>query len=168
MGKRGFMSVFNNSNNRGRDSGSSLPPVPQPQAQGGKRGMFSVLGPDVTITGNVSATADLHVDGRIDGDVNCGSLVQGSESRIHGAVKAEVARLAGSIEGSVSVRQLTIERAARITGDVEYETIAIENGASIDGRLKHVAVDAGTRSFERTTPASTPDISLVSSSGAAA
>ena len=38
------------------------------------------------------------------------------------------------------------------------ETIAIENGASIPRRLKHVAVDAGTRSFERTTPASTPDI----------
>ncbi|GAA0313077.1 hypothetical protein GCM10009087_24070 [Sphingomonas oligophenolica] len=132
--------------------------------------MFSVLGPDVTITGNVTATADLHVDGRIDGDVNCGSLVQGTESRIHGAVKADVARLAGAIEGSVSVRQLTIERAARITGDVEYETIAIENGASIDGRLKHVAVDAGARSFERTTsaPTSTPDITLVSSSGAAA
>ena len=161
------MSVFSSSN-RGRDTNGSIPPAPQPQAQNGKRGMFSVLGPDVTITGNVSATADLHIDGRIEGDVNCGSLVQGSDSRIHGAVKADVARLAGAIEGSVSVRQLTIERAARITGDVEYETISIENGASIDGRLKHVALDAGTRSFERTVPASAPDITLVSSSGAAA
>ena len=162
------MSVFNNSNNRGRDTSSGLPPAPQPQPTAGKRGMFSVLGADVTITGNIAATADLHIDGRVDGDVNCGSLVQGAESRIHGSVKAESARLAGSIEGSVSVRQLTIERAARITGDVEYETIAIENGASIDGRLKHVAADAGARSFERTAPAASPDISLVSSSGAAA
>lgn len=162
------MAVFGSSNNRGRETGgSNLPPAPAPQPSGGKRGMFSVLGPDVTITGNVSATADLHIDGRVDGDVNCGSLVQGTESRIHGSVKADVARLAGAIEGSVSVRQLTIERAARITGDVEYETIAIENGASIDGRLKHVAADAGGRNFERS-PASAPDISLVSSAGAAA
>jgi cytoskeletal protein CcmA (bactofilin family) len=162
------MSVFNNSNNRGRDTSPALPPAPLTPSPSGKRGMFSVLGPDVTITGNIGATADLHIDGRVDGDVNCGSLVQGSESRIHGSVKADTARLAGAIEGSVSVRQLTIERAARITGDVEYETIAIENGASIDGRLKHVAVDAAHRSFERATPGSTPDISLVSSSGAAA
>ena len=167
------MAVFGGSNNRGgRDLGSSLPPAPQPQSQNGKRGMFSVLGADVVITGNIAATADLHIDGRVDGDVNCGSLVQGTESRIHGAVKAETARLAGAIEGSVSVRQLTIERAARITGDVEYETIAIENGASIDGRLKHVAVDAVGRSFERPAPApastSAPDITLVSSSEAAA
>ncbi len=121
-----------------------------------------------TITGNVTATADLHIDGRIDGDVNCGSIVQGTDSRINGSVKADAARLAGSIEGSVSVRQLTIERAARITGDVEYETIAIENGASIDGRLKHIAADAGARNFERSAPASAPDISLVSSNGEAA
>jgi cytoskeletal protein CcmA (bactofilin family) len=162
------MAVFGGSSNRGRDGGSSLPPAPQPQAQNGKRGMFSVLGADVVITGNIAATADLHIDGRVDGDVHCGSLVQGTESRINGAVKAETARLAGTIEGSVSVRQLTIERAARITGDVEYETIAIENGASIDGRLKHVAVDAGGRSFERPVPTSAPDITLVSSSEAAA
>ncbi|MES2046374.1 MAG: polymer-forming cytoskeletal protein [Pseudomonadota bacterium] len=131
-----------NSNNRGREAAPGLPPAPQPQAGGQKRGMFSVIGPDMIITGNIAATADLHIDGRVDGDVTCGSLVQGPDSRIKGTVKAESARLAGAIEGSVSVRQLTIERAARITGDVEYENIAIENGASIDGRLKHIAADA--------------------------
>lgn len=114
--------------------------------------MFSVLGPDVIVTGNVTATADLHIDGRVDGDVNCGSLVQGTESRIAGNVRAESARLAGAIEGTVSVRQLTVERAARITGDVEYENIAIENGASIDGRLKHISPESG-KNF--TSPAST-------------
>lgn len=151
--------MFNNSSNRGRDIGGPMPQAPQPQQQpassGTKRGMFSVIGPDITITGNIAATADLHIDGRVDGDVNCGSLVQGGESRITGAVKADSARLGGSIDGAVSVRQLTIERAARITGDVEYETIAIENGASIDGRLKHVSAEAPARAFER--PAAKPD-----------
>lgn len=137
------MSMFNNGKSGStRETGpSSLPPAPS-QASG-KRGMFSVLGPDVIVTGSVSATADLHIDGRVDGDVNCGALVQGTESKIAGNVRAESARLAGVIEGTVSVRQLTVERAARITGDVEYENIAIENGASIDGRLKHISPDSG-------------------------
>lgn len=144
-----------NSNNRGRDTGGAAnSPGSQPHVPGAKRGMFSVLGPDVIITGNIVATADLHIDGRVEGDVDCGSLVQGTESRIVGLVKAETARLAGAIDGAVSVRQLTIERAARITGDVEYETISIENGASIDGRLKHVAIDA-VRTLERAAPATT-------------
>jgi len=129
---------------------------------------FSVIGPDVVVTGNVRASADLHIEGRVEGDLDCGSLVVGTEALIQGQVRAENARIAGRIEGAVSIRQLTVEAGARITGDVEYETIAIENGASIDGRLKHVAVDAGSRSFERPAPTSAPDITLVSSSEAAA
>jgi cytoskeletal protein CcmA (bactofilin family) len=162
--------MFNNKS-RGRDTGSGLPSAAQAQTMPGKRGVFSVIGPDVIITGNVAATADLHVDGRIDGDLNCGSLIQGTESQINGAVRAESARLAGSINGSVSVRQLTIERAARITGDVEYETVSIENGASIDGRLKHSFGDTGTRNFDRAVPliaAPEERITLVSSNGEAA
>ncbi len=106
---------------------------------GARRGQFSVLGADIVITGNLTATSDLHIDGRIEGDVRCGSLVQGAESQIFGRVEAEDARLAGAIEGSVRARQVTVERTARITGDVEYETIMVEQGGHIDGRLKHMS-----------------------------
>ncbi len=147
------MAMFNN--NRGRDGGHGMAPTGGMAAASGnaKRGMFSVLGNDVTIVGNIHASADLHIDGKVEGDVRCGALVQGAESQIRGNVYAETARLAGTIEGAVSVRQLTVERAARITGDVEYETIAIENGAAIDGRLKHINASAG-HAFGA--PASTP------------
>ena len=45
---------------------------------------FSVLGPDIAITGDLKATADLHVDGRIDGDIDCAVLVQGEAGEING------------------------------------------------------------------------------------
>ena len=127
------------------DESPVVPPAPPPQSSN-RRGMFSVIGPDVVVKGNVTATSDLHIDGRVEGDVNCGSLAQGSESQIFGSVTAEAARLAGAIEGTVHVRQLTIERSAKITGDVEYENITIENGGHIDGRLKHMSqVDTAAR-----------------------
>jgi cytoskeletal protein CcmA (bactofilin family) len=136
------MSMF--SNNRSRDDRPAMPPAPPMQSGAApKRGMFSVIGSDVTINGNVRASAELHIEGRVEGDVDCGSLAQGPESQILGNVTAETARLAGAIEGTVRVRQLTIERSARITGDVEYENITIENGGHIDGRLKHMS--AATR-----------------------
>ena len=126
-----------NRDTRTRETGHAIPPAAP--TQGGKRGMFSVIGPDVVITGNISASADLHVDGRVEGDVTCGSLAQGSESQVFGSVTAEIARLAGAVEGTVRVKQLTVERSAKITGDVEYENITIENGGHIDGRMKHVS-----------------------------
>ncbi|MET0307422.1 MAG: polymer-forming cytoskeletal protein [Sphingomonas sp.] len=126
--------MFNS--NRNRDDRGAAPAVPA--GGNGKRGMFSVFGADVSVTGNVTATADLHIDGRVEGDVHCGNLAQGAESRILGSVVAETARIAGTIEGAVRVKQLTVERTARIVGDVEYQTITIEHGGHVEGRMKHL------------------------------
>lgn len=98
---------------------------------------FSVIGSDVVITGNISAKVDLHVDGRVEGDISCASLVQGEASSIHGAITAESARLSGTVNGSVDARDLVITASANVTGDVSYETITIEQGGHVDGQFRH-------------------------------
>ena len=59
-------------------------------------GTFSVIGADIVIRGDLEASADLHVDGTVQGDIACASLVQGESSRIEGAINAETARLSGT------------------------------------------------------------------------
>ena len=98
---------------------------------------FSVLGADLVITGNITAGADLHIDGRIEGDIACASLVQGDSGTIHGAVRAQSARLAGTVEGAIEVGQLVLLKSARIRGDVTYDSLTIEQGAQVDGRFSH-------------------------------
>lgn len=129
--------------NKTRDERPMMP-VSNGGPANGRRGMFSVIGPDVVISGNIKANAELHIEGRIEGDVDCAALIQGAESQIVGGVTAESARLAGAIEGTVRVRQLTIERSARISGDVEYENITIENGGHIDGRMRRIGATTVT------------------------
>ena len=96
---------------------------------------FSVLGSDLTITGNIAASADLHVDGTVEGDIACASLVQGETSTIKGGVTAETARLAGRVTGSIDARELVILKSARIEGDVHYDALTIEQGAQVEGRF---------------------------------
>lgn len=110
---------------------------PAKMATGARHTTFSILGADVVVTGNVSATVDLHIDGRIEGDLTCANLVQGQESIIKGAVVAESAKLSGTVEGSINARDLTIHASARITGDVTYENLSIEQGSQVDGRFTH-------------------------------
>ncbi len=98
---------------------------------------FSVIGTDVTIKGDISATADLHVDGRVQGDISCASLVQGESSLIEGSIQAETARLSGRVTGSIHARELVVLRTARIEGDVNYDALTIEQGAQVDGRFSH-------------------------------
>ena len=104
---------------------------------------FSVFGPDIAITGDVKASADLHLDGRIDGDIVCQALVQGEGGEIVGAVCAQSARLAGTVRGSIDAGHLTILKTARIFGDVSYDALTIEQGAEVDGRFAHRSAGAG-------------------------
>ena len=96
---------------------------------------FSVIGSDITIKGDISASADLHIDGTVEGDIACSSLVQGEGSSIAGSIEAESARLAGSVSGSINARELVILKTARIEGDVHYDALTIEQGAQVEGRF---------------------------------
>lgn len=98
---------------------------------------FSVLGPDIAINGDLTASADLHLDGRINGDIRCAALVQGEASEVTGMVVADSARVAGRIAGSISAGVLVIQKTARIEGDVSYGSLTIEEGAQVEGKFTH-------------------------------
>ena len=106
-----------------------------PRSMANGSSTFSVIGTDVTIRGDIEANADLHVDGKVIGDLTCTSLVQGEASMIEGNVRADSARLSGHVKGTIDARQLVVLKSARIDGDVSYETLTIEQGAAVDGRF---------------------------------
>src|SRR3546814_12896094 len=81
-----------------------------------KRNGFSVLGPEVTVTGDIEADSDLHIDGTVAGDLACASLIPTERGRITGAVRARSARIAGPIEGCVAVDDLPIDARPRLLG----------------------------------------------------
>ncbi|TCJ41060.1 polymer-forming cytoskeletal protein [Parafrankia sp. BMG5.11] len=112
-------------------------PTSQPVARPASGSTFSIIGSDVVIKGDVTASVDLHVDGRIEGDIQCASLVQGEGSHIEGGITAETARLAGTVSGSITARELVVLRSARINGDVHYDALTIEQGAEVEGRFAH-------------------------------
>lgn len=114
--------------------------MPKPFTSSAPRGAvngsaFSMLGADTTLIGNIRAQTDLHIEGKVEGDIACQSLVQGEGSEISGAVEAQSVRLAGLVRGSVVAREVVILRTARIEGDLSYDALTIEQGARLDGRL---------------------------------
>lgn len=114
---------------------------------------FSVIGSDISIKGDIHASADLHIDGTVEGDIACTSLVQGEDSTITGGVKAEAARLSGKVCGSITARELVILKSARIDGDVFYDALTIEQGAQVEGRFAHRDSKQSARSTASATPA---------------
>jgi len=143
-------------------SRSTTPPAPGPKAKPARNGAsgLSFIAPETLISGDLATEGQVHVDGRIDGDVKCAQLIQGAAGIVAGSIHADDARLAGTVEGTVSARTLIVEASARILGDVTYETISIEAGAEIEGRLARRAslgVDEAPRAPVSFSPAKPAD-----------
>ncbi|HTU10166.1 MAG TPA: polymer-forming cytoskeletal protein [Allosphingosinicella sp.] len=118
-------------------TGVTLPKAARPGPAG-----LSFIGPEVLVSGDLATDAQLHVDGRIDGNVRCSQLVMGEAGIIAGNIHADEARVAGTVEGQVNVRILFVEATARILGDIAYDTLSIDAGAQLEGRLaRRAALD---------------------------
>jgi cytoskeletal protein CcmA (bactofilin family) len=114
-----------------KPTGTAAPPK---AAKSGPSAL-SFIGPEVVISGDLVTSAQLHVDGRIDGNVRCGQLCQGASGIIAGDIIADEARIAGLVQGTIDAATVIVEASARVAGDVSYDTISIAAGARIDGRL---------------------------------
>lgn len=99
-------------------------------------GAFSYIGSEVTVTGDIATESELHLDGKVIGDVSCGALTQGESGEVRGNIKAGEARLAGLVDGAVEAAVLNLEASARVTGDVLYESLSVASGAEVEGRFK--------------------------------
>jgi cytoskeletal protein CcmA (bactofilin family) len=103
--------------------------------------LSSLVAEHMTITGDVSFSGGLRVDGRIRGmvaseDDTNGLLVLSDKGTIIGAVKVHNAVINGTIEGDLEVSQfLELQANARVTGNISYRQLQLECGATVDGKL---------------------------------
>lgn len=103
---------------------------------------LSFIGSEVTIQGNVGGTGNLHIDGKIEGDLTATSIILGSDAVVRGNIFADTAQIAGSVEGTVAAKTLVIEATARINGDLSYDSVSVASGAQVEGRVKRLTRDA--------------------------
>jgi len=102
-----------------------------------RKSTLTILGSDITVEGDLEATADLHLDGRVNGDITCAAFVQGETSEIFGMVVAQNAQVAGRIKGSITAETLVILKTACIEGDVTYGSLSIAQGAQVEGNFSN-------------------------------
>jgi cytoskeletal protein CcmA (bactofilin family) len=85
----------------------------------------SVIGSGILVNGDIEASVDLHIRGKVVGDVRCETLVLVEHGEIRGNVIAE-----------------RVEATARMKGDLTYSRIRMADGAVVHGRMSHVGREA--------------------------
>src|SRR4026208_2379528 len=94
----------------------------------------TVIGSGFKIVGNVSADGVVEVNGQIEGDVHCTSLVISSSAQIVGSVTAERVVVNGRVEGPIQGGDVVLKSKAHIVGDIRHQSLTIEKGAYFEGR----------------------------------
>ncbi|RMG57825.1 MAG: polymer-forming cytoskeletal protein [Gammaproteobacteria bacterium] len=109
---------------------------------GGAGRIETLVGRNTTITGDLSFTGGLHIEGEVIGDVLAGDdssiLVLSEEGLVRGDIHVPNMVLNGRVEGDVYASEhCELAPRARITGNVYYHLIEMSMGATVNGNLIH-------------------------------
>lgn len=108
----------------------------------------TLIGPDVTVRGDLEFSGGLYVEGRIQGKVQAvagkpATLILAEDGVIEGEVHAPVVVVNGQLDGDVHASErVELAQKARVQGNVHYAVVEMSAGAQLTGRLVHAAVQA--------------------------
>jgi cytoskeletal protein CcmA (bactofilin family) len=100
-----------------------------------------IVGREIVLSGQITSCERLVVEGRVEASLSDSKVIEIAESGVFkGMAEIEHAEIAGTFEGTLTVRQkLWIRSTGKVTGTVRYGKIEIEEGGQIAG---DVQVDA--------------------------
>lgn len=98
----------------------------------------SIIGSDLTITGDLVSTGDIKVDGRVDGNITCRTLTLGEEPLLNSEIAAETVRICGTFNGQVKANKVVLTSNAKVSADIAQEVLEIEPGASLEGNVRRL------------------------------
>ena len=94
----------------------------------------TVIAKGLKIVGSVTAEGLVEVNGQIDGELHCTSLVIARGAHVNGTVAAERVVVDGKVEGPIQGGEVILKSQAHVVGDIHHQSLAIERGAYFDGR----------------------------------
>ena len=99
-------------------------------------GEETIISADLTIVGNVISKGRVKLEGTIEGDMHCRSLVVGEQGSVTGGIVADEVSVYGKVAGVVRGGRVNLYATAHVEGDIYHHGIGIEMGTHYDGRLK--------------------------------
>ena len=103
------------------------------RAQGSSPLSISTIGEELMITGNVTSKGELHLNGRVLGDVHCVALVLGENAQIEGNAFAEEVIVRGRLIGSVRALRVSLQANSHVEGNLFHKSLSLEQGTHFEG-----------------------------------
>jgi cytoskeletal protein CcmA (bactofilin family) len=105
----------------------------------GSKNRGTVIAKGLKIVGTVTAEGLVEVNGRVDGELHCTSLVISRGAHVAGTIAAGRVVVDGTVEGPIQGGDVILKSKAHVVGDIHHQSLSIESGAFFDGRSVHAA-----------------------------
>ena len=118
-----------------------------------KKVQHSVISSDLKIKGDLESTGDITIDGTVEGNIKCRTLILGEEPEIKSSIEADTVRICGTFSGDVKARKVVLTKTAKVNGDIYHECLEVEEGATLEGRLGRLKGDKASSSGSKSSDA---------------
>jgi cytoskeletal protein CcmA (bactofilin family) len=119
-------------------------PVPQPQPTSAQRNPASqpkersVIGPTISIKGDLTGEEDLLIEGRVEGRVEFQqhSVIIGKNGRIKADIHGKAITVEGNVEGNLfGEEQLIVRQSGTVRGNIVSPRVVLEDGSNFKGNI---------------------------------
>jgi cytoskeletal protein CcmA (bactofilin family) len=103
-----------------------------------RSGDRAIIGPSITIKGDVTGDEDLVIQGRVEGKVDLAqhNVTVGANGRIKANILGRSVTVEGEVEGDLHAEeQIAIRKSGKVRGNVSAPRVIIEDGAMFKGSI---------------------------------
>jgi cytoskeletal protein CcmA (bactofilin family) len=102
----------------------------------------SVISSNTQLTGSVTTTDDLYIQGKVEGDVRATTVMVCEGGVVRGDIVAEAITVYGAVTGNLLGGHVLLCDGSVVDGEVTHISLRIDAGANFEGSVKRKAVSA--------------------------
>ena len=125
-------------NNKKKDKDNSSESKTFKVIENDKGTIPSIISEGSEFKGNGKTSAEIQIDGVLNGNVKAKQIVVGINGNVRGNLTASFSRILGKVEGEIRAETLEIVKTATVKGNVFKKTISIESGSKITGNINEL------------------------------
>ena len=95
----------------------------------------SIISDGTEFKGNVKTSAEIQIDGGLNGNVKADKVLIGINGNVRGNITANFLRICGKIEGEIKAETVQIVKTGSVKGNLYKKTISIEPVAKLIGNI---------------------------------
>ncbi len=98
----------------------------------------ALIGPTITVKGDLSGEEDLLIEGQVEGKIQLHrhNVTVGKNGRIKADIYGKIITVEGSVEGNLyGEEQLIVKQSATVRGNIVSPRVALEDGSNFKGNI---------------------------------